>query len=140
MRSLGNQIGDITSKMGSDAYKTGLEVSNKAITAAPVAYGAALQPTTWDATLGATADNRAQQVLNRESDVRQWNMNAPMMPLRNFANLIYGGGSSGGTTTSNTPMYSPSGVGGGGGGGGLQQLGTLAGIGSSVASMTGASF
>lgn len=139
-RALTNQVGDVTAKIGSEAYKAGLDASGKAITATPAAQMALLQPTTWDATLGATADNRAQQALNRESDVRQWNMNAPMMPLRNFANLIYGGGSSGSSSTSNTPMYTPSGSGASGGGNALSTLGTVAGIGSSIASMASSSF
>ena len=132
-RSLNNSISDITAKMGSDAYAKGLDASGKALVSAPIAESAMMQPTTIESALGAQQDLRAQQGLNRESDAAQWNMNAEWIPLNNYANMIYGGGSSGSTSTSNTPSYQA-----GGGSSPLSTLGTMAGIGSSIATMASA--
>jgi hypothetical protein len=134
MRGLANSMGDVVSKMGSDAYGKGLDASVKAVASAPMAMSAMAVPTSWESAVGAQQDMRAQQALNREADVTQWGMNADWIPLRNYANMIYGGGSSGGTTTSTTPTYSPPGQ------SGLSQLGTLAGIGSAAASMSSEGF
>ena len=134
MRGLANSMGDVVAKMGSDAYGKGLDASTKALVAAPVALSAAATPTSWESALGAQQDMRTQQALNRESDVTQWGMNADWIPLRNYANMIYGGGSSGSSTTSNTPTYGPQGP------SALSQLGTVAGIGGSIAAMSSAGF
>lgn len=129
MRGLANSMGDVVAKMGSDAYGKGLDASTKALVAAPVALSAAATPTSWQSSVGAQQDMRTQQALNREADVTQWGMNADWIPLRNYANMIYGGGSSGSSTTSNTPTYGPQGP------SALSQLGTVAGIGGSIATM-----
>lgn len=129
MRSLSNTMGDVVSKMGSDAYGKGLDASTKAIAVSPAALSAIATPVSWESAIGQQQDMRAQQALNREADVTQWGMNADWTPLRNYANIIYGGGSSGSTSTANTPTYGPQGP------SGLSQLGTLAGIGSGIATM-----
>ena len=133
-RGLANSMGDVVAKMGSDAYGKGLDASVKAVASAPMGLTAAATPVGWESALGAQQDMRTQQGLNREADATQWGMNADWIPLRNYANLIYGGGSSGGTTTANTPTYGPQGP------STMSQLGTLAGIGSAAATMSTAGF
>lgn len=129
MRGLANSMGDVVAKMGSDAYGKGLDASGKALVAAPVAMSAAATPTSWESAIGSQQDMRTQQALNRDADITQWGMNADWTPLRNYANIIYGGGSSGSTSTANTPTYGPQGP------STLSQIGTLAGIGSGIATM-----
>lgn len=132
---LAQAVGDTVGKMGSEAYGKGLDTMSNTIKAAPASMLAMSMPTQWQSSLGQIIDTRNQATENQAAAERTWALNKDWIPLQNYANMVYGAGSSQSTTNATSPVYTPN-----QGGGMLNTLGTLAGIGGSIAGMSAAGF
>lgn len=83
--------GDTAAKIASDAYNKGQETFQKTLTFAPQAMEAGMTPVNWLSSVGAQKENLAQAQQDYEANSRLWQMNAPWVPLQNYASLVYGG-------------------------------------------------
>lgn len=83
--------GDTAAKIASDAYNKGQETFQKTLTFAPQAMEAGMTPVNWLSSVGAQKENLAQAQADYEANARLWQMNAPWVPLQNYASLVYGG-------------------------------------------------
>ena len=84
-------IGDTSAKIASDAYNKGQETFQKTLTFAPQAMEAGMTPVNWLSSVGAQKENLAQQQSDYNANAQMWSMNAPWIPLQNYAGLVYGG-------------------------------------------------
>lgn len=100
-RSYLNTIGDVTGKMTSDAYASGLDTFNKTLAFAPNAYNLMTQPAITQAAVGQQNEAQSQAQADYEAANKNYQQNAPWQQLGNYANIIYGG-SNPTTTTSGT--------------------------------------
>lgn len=91
-----NTIGDVTSKITSDAYGKGLDTFSRTMAFAPNAYNLAMQP-------AVTQDVVGQQIEGYSEQQRQWEANSPWANLQNYANIVFGGSAPGTQTTSMGP-------------------------------------
>lgn len=98
-----NAIGDVTAKMGSEAYGQGLEALTRTLGVAPGIMGLQREPAAALSAVGAQQEDLAGQQAQFEADRRMWQLNAPWMPLQNYANLVYGGANPGTVTNSTVP-------------------------------------
>jgi hypothetical protein len=105
---LSRNIGDLTSSMMSDAYKTGLNTMTQSMQLTPTVQSAMMMPSTTQAAVGQAQDVRAQQVLDDAAQRELWKINAPWQPVTNLANLIYGGGTTSSTTNAQGQAITPS--------------------------------
>jgi hypothetical protein len=120
-------IGDISSRMHSDAYNKGLDTFSRTMALAPQNIQAQTIPAQTASAVGQQQEGYVQQQLDYDAAVRQWGMNAPWAALQNYANIVYGGSSPG---TSSTSFSS----GGGSGSTAMTALGGAA-MGASIGSM-----
>lgn len=98
-------MGDVTARMGSEAYAQGQDTFARTLALAPQtmqAYGTGGQ---FQSAVGAQRENLAQQMEDYLAQARMWELNKRWMPLENYANIVYGGGGSQSTSTatSSTP-------------------------------------
>jgi hypothetical protein len=116
--------GDTAAKIASDAYNKGQETFQKTLTFAPQAMEAGMTPVNWLSSVGAQKENLGQQQADYQANARLWGMNAPWIPLQNYASLVYGGSA---PSTQQTTMTS--------GGGNRNPIGQAAGAGLTAASI-----
>ena len=83
--------GDTAAKIASDAYNKGQETFQKTLTFAPQAMEAGMTPVNWLSSVGAQKENLDQANQDYQANARMWDMNAPWIPLQNYASLVYGG-------------------------------------------------
>lgn len=117
--------GDVSAKIASDAYNKGQETFQKTLTFAPQAMEAGMTPVNWLSSVGAQKENLGQAQLDYAANEKLWGMNAPWIPLQNYASLVYGGSV---PSTSATTVSS-------GGGGSRNPIGQAAGAGLTAASL-----
>lgn len=86
-------VGDVTARMGSEAYGQGLDTFGKTLALAPQTQAMGMTPASTISAIG-------QQTEAYAENERQWELNAPWMNLNNYANVVFGGASPGSTTTS----------------------------------------
>lgn len=96
-------IGDTAAKMANEQYGMGLDTFEKTMMFAPNAMQAGIMPAQTLANVGASTEGRLAAQADWEEQRKLWEMNAPWMPLQNYANIVYGGGSAGSTTTGTVP-------------------------------------
>jgi len=96
-------VGDTAAKMANEQYGMGLDTFEKTMMFAPSAMQAGMMPAQTLANVGASTEGRLADQAAWEEQRKLWEMNAPWMPLQNYANIVYGGGSAGGTTTGTAP-------------------------------------
>lgn len=99
-------VGDVSSKIASEAYNKGQDTFAKTLMFAPQALEAGMTPVNWLSGVGAQQENLAQETENYNANARMWGLNAPWTPLQNYASIVYGGASPG--TTTSTQYQSPS--------------------------------
>lgn len=92
-------VGDTAAKMANEQYGMGLDTFEKTMMFAPSAMQAGTLPAQTLANVGASVEGRAADQAAYDEQMKLWQMNAPWMPLNNYANIVYGGGGAGGTTT-----------------------------------------
>lgn len=117
--------GDVSAKIASDAYNKGQETFQKTLTFAPQAMEAGMTPVNWLSSVGAQKENLGQAQADYDANAKLWGMNAPWIPLQNYASLVYGGSA---PSTNTTSMSS-------GGGGARNPIGQAAGAALTAASM-----
>lgn len=83
--------GDTAAKIASDAYNKGQETFQKTLTFAPQAMEAGMTPVNWLSSVGAQKENLAQAQNDYQANAAMWGMNAPWIPLQNYAGLVFGG-------------------------------------------------
>ena len=96
-------VGDVASKMYSDAYNKGQDTFARTLMFAPEALQTGMLPVNWLSGVGAQKEDLAQAMSNYESDATMWGYNSQWAPINNLANLIYGAGSSQATSTATQP-------------------------------------
>lgn len=82
---------DVSAKIASDAYNKGQETFQKTLTFAPQAMEAGMTPVNWLSSVGAQKENLAQAQNDYGANAAMWGMNAPWIPLQNYAGIVYGG-------------------------------------------------
>lgn len=85
------QVADTVAGMATDAYNKGQETFTKTLTFAPQAIEANNIPVTMLSGVGAQQENLAMEQANYDANARMWGLNAPWMPLQNYASIVYGG-------------------------------------------------
>jgi hypothetical protein len=101
-------VGDITSGMSNEAYKTGLQTMLGTMGQTPTVQNAMTMPAMVTAGVGGAEDVRAQAALDDAAARQLWRINSPWQPLTNYANLVYGGGTTSATTNAQGQMVTPS--------------------------------
>ncbi len=111
-----NKVGDITAQMGTQAYDTGQKTFTSTLGQVPTwqkssleqanaqneylkNQGSALQQVTSAAQapgamysgVGAQNENIQKEYADYAANQRMWGLNAPWIPLQNYASLVYGG-------------------------------------------------
>lgn len=135
-------VGDVTAKMGSEAYGQGLDTFGRTMAFAPQSYNMMTQPAATLATVGGSREAEAAGQENYAAQQRQFEMNAPWMNLQNLGSVFQGTASPGSVTNADAasnPMMSAAGgamagwavgaqVGGASGGPWGAAIGALAGL------------
>lgn len=106
-RGLAQSLGDTAATMYSDAYNKGQETFAKTLALTPNIMQSYALPAQWLSAVGAQNENQAQALENYNAAARQWNIDAPWIPLENYANIVYGGGSSQTGTKTDGPAKNP---------------------------------
>ena len=111
-----NKVGDITAQMGSAAYDTGQKTFGTTLSQMPAwqksaAENASMQsdfvknqaqalsqvtnaaqaPGAMYSAIGAQNENLAREYQDYYANQRMWGLNAPWVPLQNYASIVYGG-------------------------------------------------
>ena len=116
---------DVSARIASDAYNKGQETFQKTLTFAPQAMEAGMTPVNWLSSVGAQKENLGQANLDYEANARMWGLNAPWIPLQNYAGIVYGGSAPSTSATSTST----------GGGAQRNPIGQAAGAGLTAASI-----
>lgn len=134
------QVGDTASQMASDAYNKGQDTFQKTLAFAPQAMQASTLPAQWLSAIGAQNEGLNREINQYNADSRMWDLNAPWLPLQNYANIIYGGGSSQASSTMSGGGSGATGaLGGAAGGAGLAAaLGATGPYGMAIGAILGA--
>jgi hypothetical protein len=111
-----NAVGDTAANVANAGYGQGLTAMGRAQTLAPAYAEMGSMPAQLQGQVGSMFDTQTQQVENYNADSRMWDLNAPWLPLQNFADIVFGGASPRTTTTAT-------------GGGGQSTMGKVAGAG-----------
>lgn len=96
-------VSDISSSMALDAYNKGQDTFARTLAFTPEAMRASQIPAEQLSSVGTQNEAFAQQWENYLANAREWEINAPWMPLQNAANIVYGGGGSQSTTKTSAP-------------------------------------
>ena len=93
---------DTVAQMGSAAYDKGQDTFTKTMMFAPQALEAGMTPVNWLSGVGAQKENLGAEQANYDAASRMWNLNAPWVPVQNYANIVFGGASPGTTSSTET--------------------------------------
>jgi len=96
-------IADAAARVATEGYNRGLDTFSRTLAFAPSAMQAGMFPAQTLASVGESVESRDAAQRAFEEAQRMWGLNAPWIPLQNYANMIYGGGSSGQTITGTAP-------------------------------------
>lgn len=92
-------MGDVAARMGSDAYNQGQDTFARTLALGPQTLQSFGQGGQYQSAVGAQQENLGQQQADYDAASRLWDINAPWMPLENYANIVFGAGSSQSKTT-----------------------------------------
>ncbi len=84
-------IGDISAKIASEGYERGLGTFERTLAMAPQTFALGAQPAVGLSAVGAQGEAYQQTQEDYNAASRMWALNAPWMPLQNYANIVYGG-------------------------------------------------
>jgi hypothetical protein len=127
------KVGDITAQMGNQAYETGQKTFGTTLSQIPAWQKAALEnasaqsdfvknqanalgqittgaqaPGAMYSAVGAQNENLAREWADYQANQRMWQLNAPWVPLQNYASIVYGGSApSTSVESSNTAARNP---------------------------------
>jgi len=96
-------IGDITSKIANEGYSQGLDTFSKTMAAAPQTFALGQQPAIGMSAVGTQQEAMSQAGEDYTANSKMWDLNAPWMPLQNYANIVYGGSQAGTQSTATGP-------------------------------------
>lgn len=102
---------DVAATMSSAAYDKGQDTFAKTLMFAPQALEAGMTPVNWLSSVGAQKENYQQQLNDYDANAAMWKLNAPWVPLQNYASIVFGGASPGTTSTSSQTQGSRSALG-----------------------------
>lgn len=83
-------VGDVASKMSSDAYMKGQDTFAKTLSLAPSVLAAGEQPSQMLSAIGTQNEQYQQEVNNAASAAKTWDINKGSAPLANFTSLTTG--------------------------------------------------
>ena len=111
-----NKVGDITAQMGNQAYETGQKTFGTTLSQIPAwqksavenasaqsdflknqagalqqVTNAAQAPGAMYSAVGAQNENLQREWADYQANQRMWGLNAPWVPLQNYASIVYGG-------------------------------------------------
>lgn len=95
---------DIAATMASAAYDKGQDTFAKTLMFAPHALEAGMTPVNWLSGVGAQKENLAQQQNDYDANAAMWALNAPWIPLQNYASIVFGGASPGTSTSTSSTL------------------------------------
>ena len=122
-------MGDVAAQMGNEAYRSGQDTFARTLALAPSTIQSFGQGAQMESAVGAQRENLAQEQEAYQAAIREWQLNAPWMPLEQYANIVFNGGSSQSTASSSTPRNPLMGaVGGGMAGYGLATMAPALGV------------
>lgn len=91
--------GDMLAKISNDAYGKGLDTFARTLALTPQTMQALTTPASTLGAVGATQEGYQQAQNQYAADRALWNLNAPWLPVQNYANIVFGGSNPGTTTT-----------------------------------------
>jgi hypothetical protein len=94
-----NAVGDTTSKIVQGAYDKGLDTFSRTLALTPQTMNSLTTPASTLGAVGATQEGYQQAQNDYAANSRMWDLNAPWLPVQNYANIVFGGASPGTTTT-----------------------------------------
>lgn len=109
MQGLQNKLGDISSTMANDNYKTAMMQRNDAIKMSPQLAMMQLLPSQIQSDIGSQFEGYLQNQENYGANAREYAQNGMWTPLNNLANVIYGGSNGTQSTTSSLPKQNNTG-------------------------------
>lgn len=109
MGRLGQTLGDISSNIATEGYKSGLDTFSRTMALLPALQQMGTNPATYMSAIGQQQEGLAQENENYAANARMWELNAPWAPLQNYASIVYGGANPSTTTTQigNMPRANP---------------------------------
>jgi hypothetical protein len=84
------ELGDVASRMSSDAYNKGQDTFARTLGLAPSAMQAGMMPAQWLSAVGAQNEGYAQALNNYEAAGREFDLNKDFLPLQNYTNMVLG--------------------------------------------------
>ena len=100
-------MGDVAAQMGNEAYRSGQDTFARTLALAPSTIQSFGQGAQMESAVGAQRENLAQEQEAYQAAIREWQINAPWMPLEKYANIVFNGGSSQSTASSSTSGLAP---------------------------------
>jgi hypothetical protein len=94
-----NQVGDTAAGIATEGYNRGLDTFGRTMALAPQSMQSMLLPAQTLGAIGGQREQYQQQAEDYNAASRQWRLNAPWVPLQNYASLIYGGANPTGVST-----------------------------------------
>ena len=131
-------MGDVAAQMGNAAYRSGQDTFARTLVLAPSTIRSFGQGAQMESAVGAQRENLAQEQEAYRAAIREWQLNAPWMPLEKYANIVFNGGSSQSTTSSSTPRNPLGAMGGAMAGYGLATMAPALGVTGPVGMAAGA--
>ena len=121
-------MGDVAAQMGNKAYLSGQDTFARTLAFAPSTIKSFGQGAQMESAVGAQRENLAQEQEAYRAAIREWQLNAPWMPLEQYANIVFNGGSSQSTASSSTPRNPLGAMGGAMAGYGLATMAPALGV------------
>ena len=131
-------MGDVAAQMGNEAYRSGQGTFARTLAFAPSTIQSFGQGAQMESAVGAQRENLAQEQEAYRAAIREWQLNAPWMPLEQYANIVFNGGSSQSTASSSTPRNPLGAIGGAMAGYGLATMAPALGVTGPVGMAAGA--
>lgn len=103
-QGLQQQMGDISSRMYSDAYNRGLDTFDSSVKNSAMINMMQSMPAQIMSQIGSQQEGFSQQQENYDANVREQAKNGSWEPLQNLANIVYGGSNGTQTTSSSVPQ------------------------------------
>jgi hypothetical protein len=92
-------VGDTTARLADQAYGRGLDTFSRVLGLTPQTMQTLSLPGQLYSGVGAQQEQLAQAQEGYNADTRNWQLNAPWVPLQNWANIVYGNGATSATST-----------------------------------------
>lgn len=98
-RSYFDAVGDASTKLANENYQLSQKIGAQALALAPQTFDLQTRPATSLASVGQQQELYQQALADYDANAAMWQLNAPWLPLQNYANIVFGGASPGTTAT-----------------------------------------